>query len=437
MPNRSDNFFTFAVRLWGVLSGLIMLVLVIATQTKEFQGYYYTFLALLMFQQVADAGFSIVLTQFASHEWAHLRRGPKGKLTGEPAALSRLASLVRIAVFYYPAVATCFFLVLGPVGYLFLSAQSATNVSWEAPWWILCALTSIALLNAPINALLEGCGQVGLSQRNQLIANITGSVVGWVLLISGAELYAIVVLVGVRAGLNLALSSFFVTPLLRLFHHRGGEKINWRNDFWPQQRRIFISWVSGLLMFESFVPIAFYFHGPVAAGQVGVMVQAYLAVNRTASAWLVGAQVRFGMLGAKKAFPELRRLVVTTIWRSLFTAAALGGIGLTMVAVIKSTMPEYGMRIGNFIPLATFVLAAILMQFSNVETTAVRFLKIEPFVSLTVFGGLLMVAGVAAAAKWFEVDHMANVFVVIIALILLPRTHVIYLKHVGARLEKS
>ena len=51
--------------------------------TAELQGYYYTFTSLIALQVFLELGFSIVVTQFASHEWANLNLDKNGYIVLE------------------------------------------------------------------------------------------------------------------------------------------------------------------------------------------------------------------------------------------------------------------------------------------------------------------------------------------------------------------
>ncbi|PCJ59153.1 MAG: hypothetical protein COA65_06890 [Rhodospirillaceae bacterium] len=417
-------------RIWAVVSGLVMLALVVTFLSPVQQGYYYAFIGLLLLQQLADAGFAIVLIQFSSHEWAWLKREKDGKINGDAAALARLSSLVRVSLFYFFAVSTCFVALLGIGGDFYFSVSETPEVAWRLTWWLLTILTAVALLTSPMHALLEGTGLVWKSQKNQLISDVIGGVSAWVAMIFGAELMALVVLVGVRAVLRHVLSLPAVLPLLRLaFEKHAHPPVSWRHEFWPQQKRIFTSWLCGFFMFQSFVPIVFQIQGAVVAGQLGVMLQAFQAVNQVASAWLTAVQPKFGEFISQKDFSGLRRLVAKTIRQSTVTAVGLAVVGLGLVSVIKAYLPEYGFRFGPIFPFIAFVLVAIPLQKSNVETVAVRFGKVEPFVGLSASAAVLMITGTVVAALWFPIAYIAYFFLAVISLYVVPAVHRIYLKY--------
>src|SRR5258708_33321135 len=90
-----------ATKAWSFISGPISLLLIPKYLSRDAQGYYYTFFSLLALQSFVELGFSYVINQFASHEWAHLGFDQREAIAGEPRAYSRLISLGRLAFKWY------------------------------------------------------------------------------------------------------------------------------------------------------------------------------------------------------------------------------------------------------------------------------------------------------------------------------------------------
>lgn len=425
--------FSFSNRAWSIVSTLGFIAIVVLWLSPELQGFYFTFISLLILLQVADMGFGIVIVQFASHEWTELRLGADNRVTGTPRAMARLGSLIRIGFRWYAAAAVVFFLVLGFGGDLFFSVSpDAASVDWRAPWWLLCICATLYLLLVPVQCLLEGCSQVESSQRNQLIANVLGTMGGWGVLLSGGELYAVVALLAIRTVVGHALNTKAAIPILRLCRSRDRDHIiRWKQEFWPQQWRIWVSWLCGFFVFQSFAPIAFQVDGAVAAGQIGVMVQAFHAVNQLASARLSADQPRMGGFAARRDFIGLRQLVRQATRISLLTAVSLATAAMIFFYLVNAIAPELGARFGKMFGFAIFVGTAIPMQISNVQTTAVRFQKMEPFVPLNVVCAGFMLTGSIFAAAAFGADYMAIVFFVVSVTVLMPGVSFIYRRNNG------
>ncbi len=428
--SESGTLFAFLNRSWSIVSTLVFIWLVITQLTPQLQGFYYTFLSLLLLIQLADMGFGTVLTQFASHEWAHLGFDDRGDVVGPDQPKARFASLIRIAIKWYSLAAIIFSLVLGFGGHVFFSLQiDSRTVDWQAPWWILCAFAAAFLLLVPISSLLEATHQVAKCQRNQLVANVCGTIAGWTTLILGGELYAIPVLFALRAIIGHALNTAAALPILRLWSRAHPSDRLWRAEFWPQQWRIWVSWMAGFMVFQSFTPIAFQLAGATVAGQIGIMVQAFHAVNQLSSARLVNDQPRMGVLAAHKDYNGLRRLVRTATKQNLLLATPLAATAICTVFAIKTYFPEIGARFGDVGSFTIFVLVAIPIQISNVETAAIRFQKREPFIPPTVVTALIILAGNLILTKTLDAHLMPIVFALASIVVLLPWVHVVYLRN--------
>jgi hypothetical protein len=429
--------FSFLNRAWSIVSTLGFITIVVIWLSPELQGFYFTFISLLILLQVADVGFGIVLVQFASHEWADLEFDSDGRVVGASRARQRLGSLVRIGIRWYAAAAIVFFVGLGFGGDVFFSVSpDAAVVEWRTPWWLLCMIAALYLLLVPMQCILEGCGQVATSQRNLLIANVLGTLAGWVVLLSGGELYAIFALFLVRTAVGHPLNTIAALPILRLCLDRADDNlIRWKQEFWPQQWRIWVSWMCGFFVFQSFAPIAFQIEGAATAGQIGVMVQAFHAVNQLASARLSADQPRMGGFAARRDFEGLLRLVRRSTHQNILAAVFLVIAAIGCVYVIKAIFPESGTRFGAISGFALFVMAAIPMQLSNVQTAAVRFQKIEPFVGLNIVCAILMLAGSIVMGGEFGAEYIPVVFFAVSVSILIPGVWYIFRRNMGGIYE--
>lgn len=425
--------YTFINKAWSILSALVFIVLVIHTLTPELQGYYFTFLSLLILIHLADGGFGTVLTQFCSHEWAHLRFDENGAVTGSADAKSRLASLIKVGFRWYRGAVFVFFLVLGVGGHIFFATQPGSEfVDWQLPWWLLAGSAALCLLLVPVFSLLDASQQVALNQRNQLAANVVGSIAGWATLWFDGGLYAVPMVFAGRAILGHALNTVAARSLLRLRSTEfNGPQVDWRHEFWPQQWRIFASWTAGFFLFQSFALIAFKFSGPVAAGQIGIMVQAFHAVNQLASARLAVDQPRMGAMAAIGDMAGLRALVRRAITRNIMTAAPLALASVGAVIAVQRFDPEIGQRFGNLPAFILFVGVAVLYQVANVETAAIRFQKKEPFVTSSYVSAALVLLGNVTVTIHADASWMAAVFAAVSLFLLLPWVHIIYHRNMG------
>jgi hypothetical protein len=427
------TFYVLLNKVALIASSMITLVLVIVKFSAAVQGYYYTFRSLMVLQQLLEAGMGTVLVQFISHEWVRLDFVASDRLGGEAPALARVAALVRVAMRWYTFTAIAFFLVVGLIGEFLLTRRGAAPPGVLAPWWLLCAGVGISVFQIPLQAFLEGSGQMARAQWIVTYAFLLSSVGAWVSIILGLELYALPIASGIMAIVSLAALGRASLPFLRLARdNRAESSFSWRREFWPQQWRIALSWVSGFFVFQSFVPIVFYFKGPVPAGRIGTSLQMYNAVNQIAASWAYARGPSMGSLGASGKLAELKSLVRATLWRS--TSVAAGGALMVLAAV--ATIRYFNYRADRFTgldSLSALLAAAIVMQLSNVQTMAVRFQKIEPFVIPSCVCAALVLASNVAMSRFFGIPEMCMAYAAIITFVLTPWVHGIH----GKALDSS
>lgn len=423
--------FTVLRQGWMMVSLPVTLYLITTYFSKEIQGFYFTFASLLFLQTFIELGFGTVMLQFVSHEWAHLRVNDRNEIEGDSRASTRLASLIRLALKWYLVMGTVFFVVVGVSGDLFL-AQHATEVSYRAPWWLLCAVVSLSFPLVPLRGVLEGSNRIDVNQKTLLVSGIISSFAGWLAIISGAGLYALVVVNGISVVVSCALLIPLFRPYSRLASGgAAGEVISWRREFWPLQWRIGTSWLCGFFMFQSFVPFIFQFHGPVAAGKMGITLAVYNAVNMFAQSWLYAVSPQMGMLSARRDFRSLGSLVRQTYIRTVCVSALLAvGAFLVIFGLRAAGMPQAS-RFGDLAPTAIFLLAVVAMQLPNVETQAIRFQKKEPFILNSIVGATLVVLSNYFFGKNYGIMGIASGFFIIMTVIIIPWCHWIYLEENG------
>lgn len=420
------TFYVLLNKVALLASSIVTLALVVVKFSPELQGYYYTFRSLMVLQTLVEAGMGTVLVQFVSHEWIRLSLGRSGRIEGDVPALARIAALTRLALRWYAWTAIAFFAVVGLIGSVLLTRRGAVpeDVMW--PWWLLCAAVAISVFQIPLQAILEGSTQIARAQRIVTYALVCSSVAAWLSIILGLELYALPIAATLTAIVSLAGLGHACVPFLRLAkENRSESSFSWRREFWPQQWRIAVSWISGFLMFQSFVPVLFYFRGPVAAGRIGTSLQMYNAVNQIASSWSYARGPRMGALGASGKLAELRTLVRSTTIRATVVAGSGAIVVLAAIAAVKYLHIRAD-RFTGLDSLFALLVAAVTLQRSNVETLAVRFQKIEPFLVPSTVCAVVALASNIAMSRYFDTFGVCAAYAVIIIFLLTPWTHGIY-----------
>lgn len=337
--------YVLLAKLWSVGGGLITLSLVTTRLTLPEQGTYYTFANILGLQIFLELGLGFVVMQVASHEVAHLSVGVDGVLSGDPVSKSRLSSLLRGTVKIYAAIAAAFLLLILPVGAFFFSRNAPADVHWLGPWVCLVIVASVAILLNPLMAFMEGCGRVAEVEGRRLSFAVTGNILCWLLLLSGAHLYCTVALYTATAVGGVAWfwhkHRIWLGDLWRagIAEHT----ISWKSEIWPFQWRIAVSWLSGYFIFQLFNPLLYAYAGAAEAGRMGLTLQISGLFGGIAFGWVNTKVPLFGKHVARREWDELDRAFGSVLLKS---SLVLGGLllaawtGLALLPWIAAHSPE-------------------------------------------------------------------------------------------------
>jgi len=410
-------FFAIAGKMWSLCAGLVTTLLIAVFFSPELQGYYYTFNSVLAFQALAELGLGSVLTYYASHEWAKLALDRHGQVTGDADALSRLTSLGRFALVWYMAAGILVTLVLATGGLFFLGMAGDQVFSWKAPWIVLCVVSGLNLCVVPIWALLEGCNQVSHVYVYRVIQYVASSVAAWVAIYLGAGLWVasiigVVGLLAMTVTVSRRYGAFVRTLLLT---QPKGPRLNWREDIWPMQWRIGLSWVGGYFIFSLFTPVLFHYYGPVIAGQMGMTWAFVGALVAMTTGWVLPNAPRFGILIAQQRYAELDR----KFWRMVVivlgvTSAGAAGIW-ALVFYLNQVHHPFALRLLPPAPTAYLLLATIIFSVSLPMSTYLRAHKKEPLMALSVTHGLLTGIAVLVLGRYCGADGVAIGYLVVTA----------------------
>ena len=316
--------FTVLARVWASAAGLVTVVLIARFLSPAEQGYYYTFGSLVALQIVFELGFSFVILQLASHERSCLTISGDYDITGDPIAHARLASVLQKSVRWYSVGAVLVAATLVTSGFYFFAAhQHADTVSWHLAWYCDAVMAALNFQLDPMLSFLEGCGYVAEVARLRFMQSVAGSLLAWAALASGHGLFApSMMLFGMASCSVLWLYGKRKLLFGLLRHNTGGNRIRWREEVWPFQWRIAVSWLSGYFLFSLFNPVLFAYRGAIEAGQMGMTLSLVNAIQAIAVSWVSTKSAPFGALIAGKKYRELDQTFSRAVRQSFAVAIA-------------------------------------------------------------------------------------------------------------------
>ncbi len=404
------------------MSGIVTLFLLIHFLSRAQQGFYFTFADILGLQVFFELGLAHVLVQFASHERAGLEWTAAGTLEGDPVCKARLSSLLQMVVRWYGVITLLLLLLLLPGGAAYFHRYGARypNIAWQIPWVWIVFVTAGSLALSPLLALLEGCGLIARIARMQMIQNAVGSLLFWAALLCHWGLYTVAItnttaFLGGACWLWLTKRRFFANLWAS---YPSGEAastlgIAWKQEVWPLQWKIALSWLSGYLIFKLFNPLMFAFYGPVVAGRMGLSLTAVGALAAISLSWINTKSVSFGTLIARREFDELDRRFFPCMWQSLiFLSFSALAVWLITWALFTSGNP-LSLRILEPLPMALLLGATVATHVVYCEASYLRAHKQEPFLVLSlVWGSLIFLSSITLGRDFGATGMMLGYFVI-------------------------
>ena len=451
-------FFSNAAQFLRLITGPMTMALVVQYLTPEIQGYYYTFAGVVALQVFLEMGFSQNILQFASHEFAKLRFTSGQTVAGDPAALSRLISLGRLAFGYYAVAAVIVLLAIGIGGQIFFTVSDHHNearlvaaagantaasisalaghqpVAWQGAWWLIASTAALALLINPAWALLEGCNQIAVIAQFRFWASLATFAVNALGLIAGAGIYAAAIgsVCSLLAG--IVYLGLRWRPFLRQFLNRPQHgEVSWKHEIWPFQWRIAVSWASGYFIFDIVSPVAFYFCGAAEAGRLGMSLQITRMILNVGMTWITTKAPQFGMLIAARAWAQLDAL-----WRRSTVQALviclLGMVSfLAVVPFIGQLLPKLPARLaplGVNVWLAGAMLVQLLICAMAME---LRAHKREPYMWLSVINAVLSVGFMLPLTRYWGISGEALGYALAIGVVFFPALRIYQVQRLAYR----
>jgi len=397
-----DGAVSFAVlgRAWLLLFSPLTFYLLVTRLTDVERGFYGNFSALVNLQVFLELGFSQSIVQFTSHEFARLRLLPSGALEGDPAALSRLISVGRLAIGYYCGMALIFVVAVGGIGsWFFSTAPDSAKVEWVRAWWLLCVFAGCNLAFLPFVCLLEGCNQVVFVNGCRMAAMVSSGIFLWGALVARAHLFAAAISSGGMFLATLVVVFWRWWRFFRVFRSPPpGPVVSWSREIWPFQWKIACSAVSGYLIFQLFNPVILQLKGAVEAGRMYLALQLINALTQVSNSWVATKAPQYGILISSGRFQELDRLSRRSILQSLIVCLAGSGALLVALELLHHYTP-WGGKILGYDSFCWLIVAALTTQVLFGQAIYLRAHKQEPFLFLSVVNALLTATAVLMGAS--------------------------------------
>lgn len=420
------------LRLWNVMSGLILILLIPFTLNEYEQGFYYTFLSIIALQVFFELGLNQIIIQFVGHEVAHLSLINDQYFTGPKKHIERLASLFQLLLRWYLFIALIFFISVGLIGiYFFQSNEFSNSTSWLSAWLALIFFTSINLLMTTLLGVLEGLGRIGQVAQLRFIQSFLGYLFMWLALINGFGLLSAAIV----PAISVIITSAWIFKKAKILFYlksitigKDSERISWLKDIFPFQWRIAVSWISGYLSLQVITPIIFASQGPIAAGKIGMAITIFSTLITVSLSWVSAKLPIFAKHIALKERKRLNELFFFSYVRTFIFMILSTSFLLLIIYLIQDYDFFINDRIASLSIFIYLAIGAIANTFVFSAAIYMRAHKEEPMMYLSIVCGLLTVVSIYFAAKESSLLVM-QLYTLIILIVSLPWTIKLFLNY--------
>ncbi len=422
-------FYSLLAKAWQAVTGPVTLTLVLTAMTLPEQGIYYGLVNVVGIQSLFEMGLLNVLISHAGYAYSALNSDQSEQRS---AASGKLRSLVHVSQRWFLCIALLFAVVAIALGW-----RTFSNTGVRLPWhWPLLAVVPIVALTVSLSphlAILEGAGQRASIYRFRFWQMIAGSLTAWAALLSGLQLWTIVLVATVQAGFAMHLVWIEHRDFWRRLnqHTEGSGAFRWVQDVLPMQWRAGIISVAHYLASQTFVLVVLNRAATDAADEAGRMGPTLTIVTAIQSLALAWVQTKYSVVSAHHGAGQ--RETAGELWRqTTVVSSSLLVLGLGTLVIILAAMPLLGRGIeNNFIQpwqLATLSVGLLANHLLAIQSYYVMARGANPFWIPTTVGFLITAASVYYFGASYSVAGVVSAYTLSMACIALPLHSVAYWK---------
>ena len=403
--------YSSGARIVQAIAGIGNMFFISSFLTGIEQGFFFTFGSILALQVFFELGLTGIMTQYVAYEVSHLELDSNLYYCGEKRYKDRLSSLIRFCVKWYSLISILVFIVLFAAGFVYFNVYGncqEASVEWKLPWLLVSLSTALKLFQSPFSAILTGLGFVKEQSKIIFYQQLIQPISIWIGLFLGIKLYVLGVSYLLAIILWMIMSSKMkqIKILKNLLQEKPIESVSYMKEIFPYQWRIALSWISGYFTFQLFNPVLFATEGAVVAGQMGMTLQALNAISAFSMSWLNTKIPLYSSLIAVKDYFKLDIIFSETLKQMKCICLSLLAFLYILVIVLNISHVKFAgvvlsERFLGPIPMLFMVVPIYLQQFINSWAVYLRCHKKEPYLLLSIFGGITSLLSTLVLGRYF------------------------------------
>jgi hypothetical protein len=370
-----DTAIVFLDKIIIAIKGPVIIAAILLFLDVTEQGFWYTFISLSALTGLAELGFTTIISQFVSHEYANLRIR-NGYLIGKRISLDKAFGLVRYAIRVYCYIVPIAVLILIAIGGYFFSSESYQIL---VIWLFYCTLSGFNLVVSLLQSIYQGFDKVYKTHIIKVLSNI-------------CSIFFLVLALALDLGLAalpVSMAFLMLTSSVLLFimdkrfwcqisRHKIINKHSWFHEIILIQSKYAVSFLCGYFIFNLFVPLSFKYQGAVIAGQLGLTLTIAKAMSAFTYVWVQSKLPTMNMMAARKQRDDLKNLFLIKAKLSIGTFF-LGTVVLIFLTYIASKYSLYQTRVLQLPEILLVLSSELAVVCMSIYAIYVRAHKIEPF----------------------------------------------------------
>jgi hypothetical protein len=201
--------------------------------------------------------------------------------------------------------------------------------------------------------------------------------------------------------------------------------LKWRHEILPVQLKIAVSYFCGYIITQGLVPYTLQIHGPIVAGQIGLMTSAFNSIAVLTSIYVYAAAPKYAEFIANKQWLDLRSIYTSVrnltlmlsiaCYSSVWSFAYLAGFSQNWIA------EEFLSRIPSFQTLFLMGAIGVANAYVGSAATLLRAQKTEPMMWISLIVAFGYALGMLAN-KDLSVEHLFLAFCAVQICVAWPMT---------------
>ena len=411
--------------LWGVLNrglgfirGPISIYFLVTYLTPGDQGLWYTFGSLSALTIFAELGFTSIITQFVSHEFAKIPDKEKLVDSGR-SDISRLIGLIQFSIKFYLLIIPTAIVILLVVGYFYFKTE-LTAIYFA--WFVFSITGGFGLFIGLLQSIYQGLDKVKDIQKNIFISTTINTVLTWIFLMLHFKIWALVL--GNLLGLMLTTILLFnLSPGFwkLIYKFKLSEKFNFLTETLPLQLRYAVTWISSYFVIYLYIPATYKLVGDIQAGQFGITYSIFTTISSVANNWVFTKVPKFNMHAALKDVNSLNILFKRSSLQGFSVLIFLYMVFILALFFLKIYLPNIAVRFMDIKLTILFMIPQIAQYFIGILATYLRAHKEEPFMWVSVLMAFLLIGSVFGILSLkLGLEILFYVLIIIYWIIILP-----------------